>query len=452
MRTEIKLIILILLMFGFANCTKKPSQNSSVKIQFAAKGVSAQSLPAEDIGTITVNVSGPGIEGKIVEQKECRDPNVVCDSLSIQVPTGQDRLIQLLVVTNDNSATFSDTIFYGDTLTAVSGETSVPLGISALANLTNEAQIAGQYVPQSGHALAGKHLTGEVEVEVSFPGKPTMNLGSSEMFAGWYEFFLVENISFRYFFTGWDENESKISSTEIFNDVHGGSGFELNSVQADGNKVVKFTFDGSIFEENDSGGLSSNSERFENQIVAFLGASTYNACYSNPVSAGFDFGFEGYNSNSTSLMCEAQSGGSCTDFLTWNEITRSLTDTEADCSILTPGTDWLLDINYLNYGDEFRNFRGLFKSSAAGGLIFYDNALFELQWFIHEDMTPPRIDVFTKVDANLDEGDLRNDNLGEGYDCSSLTSQGFVLAGSATNISGSNRYRYSFGADIDPDL
>lgn len=427
---KLKTILLsVVVITIFASCSAKKS-SSSIEINFQTKGVSSQSLSAEDIGLIIVNISGPGIENKIVAQKEC-DDGELCNSISIDnIPSGSSRLIQLLVITKeDDEVGGSGVLYYGDVSQELSGSAEVPIKIEERANFANESRFTGHYLPKVGHALAGKFLTGELQVNV-FVGlnKPMMTIGTSEIFGGWYDLFLLDNVRFKFIFTGWDFQGNKHEKVEVFNDVHSGLGLNIAKVlegaTSTNNKIANFNYSGQV-KDGDS------LRRFESRIVAALGASQKRLCYDSVSS------FDG--SSGSNQICKDLN---CTNYLAWSDLTKSMSDGVAQCPDPMPQTGWVLNTKKLNDKGAFSGFMGPF-SNGGDGLESIMVSSTDVKWRLDNKTKLSGVHVFTRATAGFDEDLVRTSNLGDGYDCSKLASHGFSNPKTGTQMTGFYQYNFS---------
>ena len=431
MRNHIKHIGLLITLLIFCGCTEKES-SSSVVIEFQSKGVSSQSLAAEDIEIIIVNVSGPGIPTKVVAQRDCHESNEVCSSIVLNdIPTGSNRFIQLLVVTKE-SETDNGSIYYGDVESEIVGEVSVPILIEEKANFNNEADFVGQYKPKIGHPLANKFLTGNMSVNVFVGlGKPLMTIGSTEIFGGWFNFFLLDTVRFKMFFTGWDETGAFHSNIEIFNDLHNGLGLNIDKIMVDASssntKIASFNYEGDIWEERDNEFLKRN---FEQKIFAILGPSVKEACY--------DSG-SAYDGSSGSRICTDED---CDSYLQWSSVERSLAGDSVACPALA-AKKWKLDVSRLEDEDDLAGFYGPFSSQGDGNPYIYIDGS-SVMWRLDDKSKISGVHVFTRTTAGFDEDSIRTHGIGDGYDCSKLSANGFSQPKSGSLSSGI--YTYSLNS------
>lgn len=455
-----KLIFYTIILWLVCSCSGKKS-TSSIEISFQSKSNSSQSITASDIDILIVNVSGPGIQQTIVAQKECHEDGVLCNSITVDnIPTGSARLIQLLVVTKESDdGTQGSSILYGDSVKELSGETSVPIQLVEKASFDNEAELSGRYIPKAGHSLSGKFLTGAVDVSVSVdPNKPSMTIGTAEIFAGWFNLFVLDNVNFKFHFTGWDENGAIIPRTEIFNDFHGGEGFNIAKVNSNftstSKKIAKFNFNGNYMEQRESNNFVPR--KFDEKIFAFFDGLTSSStlykevCYDS-TSFSFDNSVPGFEGRS---ICKTVGGGVCTDFLDFNnsgnsntEVVGSMSAANANCAV-NPTLKWELDIKNLIEKEEFSGFLGLFvnNSDVSSPVIELDGATFH--WKANPKVTMNGFHILKKVSATFDDDTVRIHGIGEGYDCKKMKEAGFTVAATVAK-NASHVYSYDAGAATD---
>lgn len=195
------------LVFVALGCTRKVSDNASIRLSFGGSGSSAQqksnsvkSYAAGSVNVIVINVTGPGISPPIFYQWQGSHNSSVASvppsTIDLTVPKGDGRLIQALVVMNPPEGESGSIFLYGDSVASFSGDTTevaittLPLGNAS----AGDAQIAGRYL-----ATPTMGPTGKINVYYQIPGKPKMLVDNhSEMFAGWFRVFGIEGGTLEY--------------------------------------------------------------------------------------------------------------------------------------------------------------------------------------------------------------------------------------------------------------
>ncbi len=151
---------------------------------------------ADNLQVIIVNITGPGIPTPAFFFWDRHDNGGAPPSfVELTVARGENRLTQVLVVFEDPD-TGTMEFHYGDKLQSFTADAAtVPITIEALQSGTaRNGRLAGRYLDSSGHGP-----TGMVSVKYVPPGKPPMLLFSGFIFAGWFEFFTLENIGLSYY-------------------------------------------------------------------------------------------------------------------------------------------------------------------------------------------------------------------------------------------------------------
>ena len=158
----LKASLFLILVVG---CSSKQSPS---RISFSLKDLSAASTGTQ-VELAILNISAPDRPGQVYEFDCLTSP---CGEISVDVEPGSERLIQLLLVAKES--TNEKKILYNDvSLSLGSGTEFVPLTLSEVASFHNEGIVSGRNVPTSAHSLAGRYLTGDVDVKVFVgAGKP----------------------------------------------------------------------------------------------------------------------------------------------------------------------------------------------------------------------------------------------------------------------------------------
>ena len=407
-----------------SHCGKKDT-SSSIQINFNSKGVSGLSLEAKDIRTIIVNVTGPGIKKTIYSKKECHQVGEICSSIAVdQIPSGKERLIQLLVVANAISGDDdSGVVYYGDVLKNLSGSSLEPVGISISekARFENDSRFLGRYKPALNHPLKDKLLTGKISMAVFVESsKPDMKVGEFEIFGGYFRTFLLDSIKFKYNFSGVDMLGNSFINEPLFDDIHNGTGLNIESMTPYYGQGVaeKVQYSGDIFYETANGFNANKKRKFRTQIIAFLGESiSQGLCYNTPAQ-DYD-GSQGFSS-----ICKTVSGTSCSSYLNWsNDLTTELSAGQASCSALK----WKLNPKKVNFPGQFAGFYGAITNRGLGTpLIQYANQTLSWKTSTAFNASGGVIDVFTKNDTNFTRDSIEVKGSDQGINCSILTANGFT--------------------------
>lgn len=431
---QTSIFFLVVSVFGLG-CSKKQSSSSSINLSFQTKNNSTLNT---EIETIILNISAPDLHVQ-VWQWECEQ--VSCASLTVEVQAGSSRLIQLLVVTGDASDTTK--VNYGDTLTNIEGgDNVVAINVNELASFDNEGSLSGQYIPAAGHPLAGKKLTGDVEMNVYVGvGKPDMKIKKFEIFGGWFKLFLLDAIPFKYLFSGFDSSGNFYLKRPIFNDLHDSEGLDLSSagIQANGSNIIKYSSALNLFDNRDG---VFHQRPFPSRTLGFFGQNTGGKSLCSKTLPGSTV-FDG--NNTESYLCKSVAGLNCANYFQWSDINKSLagSHTGAANSCTSSANEYEVRLSHIGdgfEGDGMLPFYGPFITSPVAGqaeLIDVDTSTGEVSWTLNSEVYLPRgIEIFTAtLAANYNEEQISDHD--DGTDCSKLTSLGFVSQGVATGTSGS---------------
>lgn len=208
-RSSYGLSLLLALTLSFVSCTrpKEELKNSSiVSFSFSqtldqqglGSKFTAQTAANAQLVHVSISVSGPGIPNAVLltwdSCRNCIGLSTSPSSFELTVPSGENRLIQVMTVYQDPSSNQME-FNYGDTTTTVSGAAmSVPVSM-ALLNTTTvvEGQVSGRYLTG-----ADSGPTGIVDVKYRPAGKPAMTIMQEDIIAGWFSFFMLSGIQFEY--------------------------------------------------------------------------------------------------------------------------------------------------------------------------------------------------------------------------------------------------------------
>lgn len=190
---------LLIGLMTLAACTPSETKTSRMMISIPqmTKANSGQSL---QLGHLVINISGPGIPSTILQVwetcKNCANQSPIPSQVFVDVPTGKDRLVQVLAA-YENSTNYSMNLYYGDKVAEFSkSEERIVIPVTDLTG----------GLPLVSGALSGRYLdtanagpTGEVEIRYQPPnGRPSLIFDRSRIANGWFNFFALRGVGFRY--------------------------------------------------------------------------------------------------------------------------------------------------------------------------------------------------------------------------------------------------------------
>ncbi len=161
-------------------------------------GSGPQTLAAhENISVIIVNINGAGMNAPAVWKWDNHDsgaPATPPTSISLTVPRGPNRLIQVLVVFESAGAM---EFHYGDALTAITSDgQGVSVAVNSIGGVNAQGSVSGRYLRADGVGP-----TGPVEIRFAPPnGRAPMVIETEYMYAGWFRFFALPTAGFTYRF------------------------------------------------------------------------------------------------------------------------------------------------------------------------------------------------------------------------------------------------------------
>lgn len=154
-----------------------------------------------DLSHVIINIGGPGIASTILchydlEHEAMSGP---CNfsafpNISLEIPSGSDRLIQVALAFSDSS-TGSMSFEYGDTIKTLNpGTEVVTLTMADIGVGGEEGHIKGRYLTS-----ADDGPTGVLEVKIKpSESKPSLTLMRTEIFSGWFSAFSMSGLKFEY--------------------------------------------------------------------------------------------------------------------------------------------------------------------------------------------------------------------------------------------------------------
>lgn len=198
-------------VLALTGCTRPQEEISSLSLALphsiqGSNGKASESISSSsaDLKHVIINITGPGIDTPIVKTWDSCQGCPLATSIPAsgvyeipEIPVGNDRLIQALAVYEGSSGT----VFrYGDAIIPVqSSSVSATIAISALPTTDNLAslssQVAGRYFRANGSLPTG-------EVHIRFDpgaGRQKLVIEKTKIVAGWFQFFMLDNVKFEYF-------------------------------------------------------------------------------------------------------------------------------------------------------------------------------------------------------------------------------------------------------------
>jgi hypothetical protein len=176
-------------------CTRVTEDNTRLSLTLPSVGEGAQSVNSQ-LGYLVINVSGPGIPKTLVFPFDRNEDQIVSNSVVIEVPAGESRLVQALAVYFDDS-TKKISLYYGDAVASLSG-VSATLALQ-VQSVSSGADIVSGRVSGRYSASAGVNPTGNVAVKFN-PGsnKPMMIIERGFIFEGWFSLFGLAGVPLIY--------------------------------------------------------------------------------------------------------------------------------------------------------------------------------------------------------------------------------------------------------------
>lgn len=217
------------------------------------------------IEKISINVTGPGISRPIVfiwdnnHKGSLKVPEVI----SLEVPRGEKRLFQLLVIVEGSEQEF----LYGDTVQDIMADyESVYLKLNDLFAVEVEGAISGRYLTTENMGP-----TGEFDyIVIPSEERPGMVAHRGEIVAGWFSFYSLPGLQFSY---------RMADGTSIFHRVRTTDTKILSSQPYQRTARIRIP---QHYEYDGSGGIEKVLEEF--QVFGFWGPgvmSEHRICYTN---------------------------------------------------------------------------------------------------------------------------------------------------------------------------
>lgn len=196
------LSLVVILATALSSCTRPSNDTSSLQISLPSQSDNSK-LAAGDLDHVFISITGPNmppIEFQWEKCKNCPSGFTAPSSFSIDVPSGSDRLVQVLAVYEASTSESVD-IYYGDLLkTLTSGTQDLPISVSKVVSNTvvRGGRWAGRYITSGNTGPSGVF-------EAKFnpgSGKPLMLIDRSNMLGGWFGTIVLEGLNLSYFLNG----------------------------------------------------------------------------------------------------------------------------------------------------------------------------------------------------------------------------------------------------------
>jgi hypothetical protein len=197
-----KFFLCSLSLLTVLGCTRPngSGESSSLSLNIPAGEQSSQET-VEILSHVTINISGPGIAKPILINWDnncypCTPTQMVQNqktAFNIEVPSGAERLIQVVAVYMDQNSKMS--LYYGDlTKNLVALTETAPV---LLNKLTTNNEFSG--------TIAGRYLTGEnigptgvLTMKFKPEGKPSLVIKETTIINGWFNTFALSGLPFIY--------------------------------------------------------------------------------------------------------------------------------------------------------------------------------------------------------------------------------------------------------------
>ncbi|MEM7645409.1 MAG: hypothetical protein AAF203_00750 [Pseudomonadota bacterium] len=417
-------MVLFLMLFLAAGCTKK-QESANLSFRFQSKNNSALNFQLQNV---IVNISGPNMPVQVFE-RNCEKES--CFEFSVEVDSGSNRLVQLLVIGQEGTGPTK--VFYDDEVRDLDGgDNRVELAVQEVASFNREGILMGRYVPSAG-SLQSKKLTGDVVMSVNVgAGKPEMRVGKFEIFAGWFRSFLLDGIAFKFQFQGFDEN-GNFYNAPIFAELHDSEGLDLFSqglqTSPGSQQVVRYALPQDYYDE-DNGVFEQRT--FPTVIVGFFGENPFDLrLCSEPLSPSYLFDGGGKDSP---ICKNVNAAGNCTNHFRWNNFIKAggVNGVGGLCS--SAPNELKIDLEDIADArdDEFVSFWGPFLARADLGFsdaVDFNDVTGVLTWATPSNLfLPGGIEIFLRPNGlgQFQEGQVKDR---DGIDCNLLEENGFVSQG-----------------------
>ncbi len=441
--SSVRGVILIAMMISTAVSCSKKENRTSVTLSFSQGQNSALSLNYK-IQHIILQ-EDDGLNGSFFREWDCEIQNA-CSSiisggkvtLQFETTVGKDRPLQLLVIADVDDGTGKNTMgffYHGGRFDL--NKPLPPFELAEIEKDINMAVVSGRYVPTANHPLSGRYLTGEIATAIkastlpgfSYPDMPLLKVLDSEIFGGYTNLYVFENIPATYIFRGFDQAGNFHSKTRILNDLHPGeNGLTTDSagLVASGNSRVRYTLNansGFFYDERD--GVPVQRYFIEN-ITGFFGANPngrYLCAEDDPTGQTFD------GSNSSEELC---ANATCSSHFNWSDIAVA-GDVNGPGDTCTDNLGLNMELMDLPEEGEMLDFFGPFVGAGSTtDSVDFDEDTGVLTWNwntnVHGVRGVPAVEIFVRTLASNFNEDVLRVPKSNGLFCDRLLGQNFRSA------------------------
>ncbi len=193
------LILPLVLLVGCTRGERTTSSSISIAVPDSVRGLATLTLDH-----VVINVSGPGIPSPILHSwdgcKSCDVKPTPPSSFRLDVPQGSGRIVQVLTVYAQSTG--GSVFYYGDNYDRPANfdlpDVAIEIPVSSVTTSTSltSGMISGRYLDPTRFPLGGP--TGKLSIMYTPPGKPSMVVTKTAIFAGWFNAFGLKEIPFDY--------------------------------------------------------------------------------------------------------------------------------------------------------------------------------------------------------------------------------------------------------------
>ncbi len=180
-----------------SSCTRPGNNTALLSLNLANPQSTSNKLSALDINGetpvhIVVNITGSGMPS-VFYAWDNRNGSTTAPAISLNVPLGTARLIQVLYVTQDSLRNLN--FYYNDvTQDFISPNVSIALTVNSLGSTAIQGALIGRYLDLDGTGPTGILNT----LFQPLGGKPSMIVDFNEIFGGWFRAFALPANGFSY--------------------------------------------------------------------------------------------------------------------------------------------------------------------------------------------------------------------------------------------------------------
>ncbi len=196
--TSIRHFVLVFAVFLFAlGCDRLKVQNSTISLQIphSLSGKLSASGSMLKLKQLSIQVTAVDMSQPIVSLQELGGAADLTSEVTLEVPAGANRLVQVLAAYSPVGSDGGVVLYYGDVTKSFSGASEVvDVSLSKLGgeNLI-EGRLTGRYL-----SSASSGPSGELKLHYRPAGKPSLMAGSTMMFGGWFDAAVFNNIPLDY--------------------------------------------------------------------------------------------------------------------------------------------------------------------------------------------------------------------------------------------------------------